>query len=304
MLRALNPANWRMPAWMNPRNWRMPAWMNPANWKIPTFMNPAKWPRPQWLTKIIEATMPAIRLGLGKLLIGLDAIFLVFDAWSNWTNKAQDNVDRIGKTVMSIVGAVGLVIGAIVNLPATLVATLGLAFGSALQWALKKVGLGFLVAEGELNADTHGKNVFEQAWTAGRLAKDWVSGDSKGSTGSIMFEGKKMTTAEVDAILKQRGVDDFIYDGKVRPINKKEEFYGAIKGGAINDSLAQMQAANQDAIVNAIKEAKSVEVPIGKRAPTVVNLYAGGKKFDSVVLDSFDSPEAMRRFGPGARKQR
>ena len=288
------------PRWMNPRNWSAPSWMNPTNWKIPQWMNPAKWPRPAWLTRIIEVAMPAVKVGLGKILVGLEAVFVLFDAWGTWTNTAQDNIDRIGKTVMGIVGAIAIVIGAIVNLPATLVATLGLAFGEALSWALKKVGLGFLVAEGQLNEDTHGKNVFEQMFVAGRLAKDMFT-DEKTAKGSIMFEGKKMSPAEVDAILAERGVDDFIYDGKVRPINKNEEFYGAIKGGAINDSLAQMQAADRDAFIDAIKESNSSPAASLDK-PTVVNLYAGGKKFDSVVLNSLDTPEAMRRFGPGSRK--
>jgi len=306
LFRALNPANWKMPRWMNPRNWRMPAWMNPANWKIPTFMNPAAWPRPAWLTKIIEVAMPAIRFGLGKLLVGLDAIFLVFDAWSNWTNKAQDNVDRIGKTVMSIVGAVGLIIGSIVSLPHTLVGMLGLAFAQALSWSLKKVGLGFLVAEGELNADTHGKNVFEQAWTAGRLGWEGLTGQGgPGSSGTIMFEGEKRSKSDVDAILKQRGVDDFIYrgdetGGQITPINKKDEFLGMKAGGAIQKAIEELSRPGG----GMGGDRRHGQGNQKKAEPTVINLYVGKKKFDSFVLDALDTPEAMRRYGPASRTYR
>jgi methyl-accepting chemotaxis protein len=140
----------------------------------------------------------------------------------------------------------------------------------------------------------------------GTKAKNWLTfwkeeeeGHLAGDGGSIHFRGKDMSPGQVQKILEEEGVEDFIYrgpgqigPGTITPIDKKDEFIGMKAGGAINQALRAM--------VNMRSGRENAAAPADKK-PVIINVHIGQKKIETIVLDSLDSTAGKKRLSPFMR---
>jgi hypothetical protein len=116
-----------------------------------------------------------------------------------------------------------------------------------------------------------------------------------GTGGQVRYMGEWMSQKAAQSLMKEAGVDDFIYRGKgelgpgtITPINSKDQFMGLKPGGDIDRLIAAFKGSTATATTGTG----------GK--PIVINVHIGQRKIDQIVVDALNSPTGRKFLSPYA----